>query len=92
MGEVYNGINEDSQCTGIFIGIMKAFNTVDHSTLLLRLQEASVRGVPLRWFSSYLSVRTQRTRVGGFLSDQGVVKHGIPQGHSFWTIIPGVHK
>lgn len=58
---------------------MKASNTVDHSTLLLRLQEAGVRDVPLRWFSYCLSGRTQRTRVGGFLSKQGVAKHGIPQ-------------
>lgn len=80
MGEVYTGINEGKQCSGMFIDVMKAFDTVDHATLLLRLQEAVVRGVPLRWFSSYLEGRTQRTRVNGVLSEQGYIKHGIPQG------------
>lgn len=33
MGEVYNGINEGRQCAGVFIGIMKAFDTVDDYTV-----------------------------------------------------------
>lgn len=46
MGQVYNGINEGRQCDGLFIDLMKAFDTVDHASLLVRLQEAGEwRGV-----------------------------------------------
>jgi hypothetical protein len=80
MTEVYRGVNEDKQCAGIFVDIMKAFETVDHGILLGRLQEAGVRGVPLKWFASYFRVRTQRTRVGKVMSVQGSMEYGIPQG------------
>jgi hypothetical protein len=80
MSEVYRGINEGKQCAGLFVDVMKAFDTVDHSILLDRLQEAGVRGIPLRWFSSYLSGRSQRTKVGRITSEQGLIEHGIPQG------------
>lgn len=80
MGEAYSGINEGKHCAGMFIDVMKAFDTVDHTTLLKRLHESGVRGLPLQWFSSYLSGRTQRTRVDDVLSEQGIIEHGIPQG------------
>lgn len=40
MGKVYKEINEGRQCDDLFIDLMKAFDTVDHATLLVRLQEA----------------------------------------------------
>ena len=80
MSKVYTGLNNSKYCAGLFVDVMKAFDTVDHVTLLTRLEEAGVRGVPLQWFHSYLSGRTQRTKVSGVLSDLGDIQHGIPQG------------
>lgn len=80
MGQVYTGLNNGKYCAGLFVDVMKAFDTVDHFTLLTRLEEAGVRGVPLQWFQSYLSGRTQRTKVAEAVSDLGDTEHGIPQG------------
>lgn len=74
------GINDGKQCADVFIDVMKVFDTVDHSTPLERLYEAELRGLSLRWFSSYLSDRIQRTREKDVLSGQGNIEHGIPQG------------
>ena len=65
---------------GIFIDLKKAFDTVNHSILLKRLDHYGVRGVPLQWFDSYLSDRKQYVSVNGSTSDELTITHGVPQG------------
>ena len=45
-----------------------AFNTLDHSTLLSKLKNAGISGVPLKWFQSYLSDRSQSVLWNSVLS------------------------
>jgi len=47
---------------GIFIDLREAFDTVNHSILLEK--HYGVRGIVNKWFSSYLTNRTQTTQVG----------------------------
>jgi len=65
---------------GIFIDLSKAFDTLNHSILLQKLNLIGIRGIPLKWFTSYLNNRTQFTE---YLSHKSVfrnVKCGVPQG------------
>lgn len=62
-------INENKLVLGIFIDIMKAFDSVDHSILFVKLENAGVRGVALDWFKSYLSGRKQRVFLNNIFSD-----------------------
>ena len=65
---------------GIFIDLQKAFDTVDHSILLRKLEHYGIRGLANQWFKSYLPDRTQFTSVNGYDSEIRDMKYGVPQG------------
>ena len=57
-----------------------AFDTVDHSVLLRRLQTSfGISGSPLNWFKSYLSARSQRVSIPVALSEILPLDWGVPQ-------------
>ena len=63
-----------------FIDLKKAFDTVDLTILLKKLNQAGVRGVMLKWCKNYLSNRSQRTIANGITSSSLPVTCGVPQG------------
>ena len=71
--------NKEFDC-GIFIDLKKAFDTVNHSILLLKLHHYGVRGKAYEWFQSYLSNRKQFVCVHGHDSDSLPLTCGVPQG------------
>ena len=65
----------------IFLDLSAAFDTVDHDILLERLEHRfGFSGVVLRWLHSYLSNRTQSTRVDNVISQPHHLQCGVPQG------------
>ena len=65
---------------GVFIDLQKAFDTVNHSFLLKKLEHYGVRGTALNWFTNYLSDRSQYVSVNGHTSDHLKITCGVPQG------------
>ena len=63
-----------------YIDFAKAFDSVCHSKLLLKLKQYGVCGSLLEWIGSFLTGRTQQTRVGNTLSDVNVIISGVVQG------------
>ena len=59
-----------------------AFDTVDHQTLLQRLERRfGITGLALAWFQSYLGTRKQTITSNGHFSSQSFdIKYGVPQG------------
>ena len=50
---------------GVFIDLKKAFDTVDHSILVTKLDHYGIRGVAKQWLSSYLENRKQYVYFNG---------------------------
>ena len=67
--------------TGVlFLDLKKAFDMVDHCILLKKLGMYGLDMNALDWFKPYLSNRIQITKVNRSLSDEGIIKCGVPQG------------
>lgn len=65
---------------GLFIDFTKAFDSIDHSTLLHKLEIYGVRGTPLALIKSYLSERSQCVCLGNHHSSSLPISRGVPQG------------
>ena len=72
---------------GIFIDLKKAFDTVNHSILLNKLNHYGVRGLVNDWFSSYLFKRTQTTEINSFISNKEIVPCGVPRGSLLGSLL-----
>lgn len=80
VSQIYTNVNNGKICAGIFVDLMKAFDMVDHDILFNRMYNAGIRGVSLEWFRSYLSGRSQITKIDNCFSREGHIALGIPQG------------
>ena len=65
----------------ILLDLQKAFDTVNHSILLMKIKAIGLSESPVRWFSSYLSDRRQLVDLSGTYSSPGTISCGVPQGY-----------
>ena len=64
----------------LLIDFSKAFDLVDHSILLRKLDHYGIRGQALNWFKSYLTNRKQFVSIGSSKSSTNQILYGVPQG------------
>ena len=65
---------------GVFIDLKKAFDTVNQSILLKKMEHYGIICIALNWFTSYLSKRKQYVSVNGDTSEYLNMSCGVPQG------------
>lgn len=84
MKQILNVLDEGNIALGIFIDLSKAFDCVNHITLLNKLERIGVRGIAYNWFQSYLNNRTQKVRINHngieYISGTQNISYGVPQG------------
>ena len=78
--EIRNALDKNNYCCAVFIDLQKAFDTVDHTILLQKLNHYGIRGICNSWFKSYLSNRKHFVSINGFNSSTENINIGVPQG------------
>jgi ribonucleases P/MRP protein subunit RPP40 len=89
--DVNNALNDQKLVMTIFIDFKKAYDTLDHDSLLQSMKECGIRGPANLWFRNYLKNRTLEVNVSGTSSDVGTIKYGVPTGSVFGPVGYIVH-
>ena len=71
----------------VLLDMSKAFDSLDHKILMLKLQDVGMSPGALNWFSSYLSNRQQVVRINSALSRKLTVHSGVPRGSILGPIL-----
>lgn len=83
----FSNFSSKLQTDTIYTDFSKAFDRVDHSLLLLKLDLIGFPVGLINWLSSYLLNRTQLVLFKGTLSRRILVTSGVPQGSHLGPIL-----
>jgi hypothetical protein len=80
INEILPLLGTDEMALCVFLDFSKAFDTVNHSKLLSKLERYGVRGTANDLIRSYLTNRKQYVQNGDISSEVLPVEEGVPQG------------
>lgn len=83
--EILESVNQNKHTVAVCLDLSKAFDSVDHSILIEKMERYGIRGVALKLVVSYLKDRMQqvveRNERGAIVkSELARIKKGVPQG------------
>jgi hypothetical protein len=76
----HKALNQNESVRVVFVDYAKAFDHVDHATVMNKLADLGVPPILLRWLHSFLMDRKQRVKIGTYFSDWLSPNGGMPQG------------
>ena len=78
--EITSSIDAKKISIGVIIDLKKAFDTVNHTLLIDKLEYYGIRGIAQEWLKSYLKDRKQFVQIDECASTLLNVTCGVPQG------------
>ena len=77
---IRKSLKANEYSVGVFVDFQKAFDTVEHSILIKKLNTYGFRGTSNNLLKSYLSNRKHNVKIRKSVSKSLDLKHGVPQG------------
>ena len=71
----------------VFVDLKKAFDTMSHDLVLMKLNQLGVTGIEYSWFESYLTGHLQYVDIDGRASSHKPIKVFVPQGSLLGVLI-----
>ena len=88
---ILEAIDKQKVTVVVLLDMSKAFDSLNHEILLLKLQDIGLSSAALNWFSSYLSNRFQAVCINSELSDKLPIQSGVPQGSILGAILFNIY-
>ena len=76
-----------TEVTVVFLDFKKAFDSVSHQRLLIKLSGCGIKNDCIKWISSFLCSQHQRVVVNGEKSKWSSVNSGVPQRSVFRPLL-----
>ena len=87
LSDIFNSFEAKRRIDAVYIDFKKAFDSVPHQELLLKLWSYGITGSLWLWFRAYLSSRLQKVTINHCSSDLLPVVSGVPQGSILGPIL-----
>ena len=78
---ILSGIDKGFHTRMILVDLQKAFDTLDHTVLLQKMECMGFKESVIKWFQSYLSNRKSFVKLENVYSGAGLVNYSVPQGY-----------
>ena len=85
VGHIVQAHNDGVHSTGLYLDLLEAFDTLDHTLLLSKMERYGVRGLALDWFTNYLANQSLVAKIPDgptkvTYSDKFDITYGMGQG------------
>ena len=80
LSEWLSDLNNKTPVDAAYLDFRKAFDSVPHERLMVKLRGYGISGNIYSWVKDFLSNRTQFVSINGVSSEKGLVTSGVPQG------------
>ena len=77
---LYNSLYYSHCLQLLLLDLSSAFDTLNHTIIIERINDIGIEGSPLRWLISCLTDRTSSVKIKYFMSPPNNISSGIPHG------------
>lgn len=77
---IYENFNLNLITATVYFDLSKAFDSIDHTLLLLKLEASGITGNCLKLLKNYLTNRTSTCYINNLTSTEEMIDYGVPQG------------
>ena len=88
---LYDNINDKNYTALLLLDLKKAFDTVNHKTLLTKLEHYGIRGPTLDLFACFLTNRYQYVSLENHQSNPKKINYGVPQGSVLGPLVFNIY-